>query len=139
MLTLHCDVSVASDRARFRAPELLRGIPDPFLSARLAEMVGLARARYLLFTAAELSAEEAGAMGLVGAVVPHEDLDAHVNELIARIATTGPAARTAVKRDLNRRLPQADVDLFRTAVRSAEMREGMAAFVQKREPVWPRG
>jgi enoyl-CoA hydratase/carnithine racemase len=138
VLTLHCDVSVASDRARFRAPELLRGIPDPFLSARLAEMVGLARARYLLFTAQEVTAEEAGAMGLVGAVVPHDDLDRHVNELIQRIATTGPAARSLVKRDLNRRLPQPDVDLFRTAVRSAEMREGMAAFVHKREPIWPR-
>ncbi len=50
-LTLRCDVAVASDQARFRVPELLRGIPDPFMSARLAEAVGLARARYLFFTA----------------------------------------------------------------------------------------
>ena len=138
VLTLHCDVTVASDRARFRAPELLRGIPDPFLSARLAEMVGLARARYLLFTAHEITAEAAGVMGLVGAVVPHEELDAHVDDLIERIASTGPAARSAVKRDLNKRLPQADVDLFRRAIRSAEMVEGMSAFVQKRPVVWPR-
>ena len=138
VLTLHCDVTVASDRARFRAPELLRGIPDPFLSARLAEMVGLARARYLLFTAQEITAEEAGVMGLVGAVVAHDNLDAHVDDLIARIAVTGPAARSAVKRDLNKRLPQADVDLFRRAIRSAEMVEGMSAFVKKRPVVWPR-
>lgn len=138
VLTLHCDVTIASDRARFRAPELLRGIPDPFLSARLAEMVGLARARYLLYTAEEITAEEAGVMGLVGAVVPHDELDSRVNELIERIATTGPRARSAVKRDLNRRLPQPDVDLFRNAIRSAEMREGMSAFVQKRPVVWPR-
>ena len=138
VLTLHCDVTVASDRARFRAPELLRGIPDPFLSSRLAEMVGLARARYLLFSAQEITAEEAGVMGLVGAVVPHDELDAHVDDLIQRIAVTGPAARSAVKRDLNKRLPQADVDLFRRAIRSAEMVEGMSAFVQKRPVVWPR-
>ena len=52
VLTLHCDVSIASDRARFRVPELLRGIPDPFLTSRLVEVVGLARARWLLFGAA---------------------------------------------------------------------------------------
>ena len=52
-------MAIASDRARFRAPELLRGIPDPFLTSRLVDVVGLARARYLLFTATELSADEA--------------------------------------------------------------------------------
>jgi enoyl-CoA hydratase len=138
VLTLHCDVTIASDQARFRAPELLRGIPDAFLSSRLAEVVGLARARYLLFTAAEITAAEAYAMGLVGAVVPHDELDAKVDEALERIALTGPKARTAVKRDLNRRLPVADVDLFRKAITSAEMREGMTAFIQKRPPVWPR-
>ncbi len=93
VLTLHCDVSIASDRARFRAPELLRGIPDPFLTARLAEMVGVARARYLLFSAQEISAAEAGAMGLVGVVVPHDELDARVDAVLAQVALTGPVAR----------------------------------------------
>lgn len=138
VLTLHCDVSIASDRARFRAPELLRGIPDPFLTSRLAEVVGLARARYLLFGAQEISAAEAGAMGLVGAVVPHDELDARVDAVLAQIARTGPAARAAVKREINQRLPAADVGLFYRAIRSVEMVEGMSAFVEKRPPVWPR-
>jgi enoyl-CoA hydratase len=138
VLTLHCDVTVASDRATFRAPELLRGIPDPFLTSRLAAMVGVARARYLLFSAKEISAAEAGAMGLVGAVVPHDELDAAVDEVIAQIAATGPGARAAVKRDLNQRLPLADVALFHRAIRSPEMVEGMAAFLEKRAPEWPR-
>ncbi|HEX8804507.1 MAG TPA: enoyl-CoA hydratase/isomerase family protein [Acidimicrobiales bacterium] len=138
VLALHCDVTVASDRARFRAPELLRGIPDPFLVARLVDVVGLARARYLLFGAREVDAAAAGAMGLVGAVVPHDQLDAHVDEVLAGIARTGPRARTAVKREINRRLPAADVGLFADAIRSPEMVEGMRAFVEKRPPVWPR-
>jgi enoyl-CoA hydratase/carnithine racemase len=138
VLTLHCDVSIASDQARFRAPELLRGIPDPFLTARLASVVGVARAKFLLFSARELSATEAGAMGLVGCVVPHDELDAATDELLASIARTGPAARAAVKRDLNQRLPEHDVELFFRAIRSPEMVEGMAAFVEKREPEWPR-
>jgi enoyl-CoA hydratase/carnithine racemase len=138
VLTMHCDVTIASDRARFRAPELLRGIPDPFLTSRLAEVVGLARARYLLFSAAEITAAEAGAMGLVGLVVPHDELDARVDAVLAQIALTGPRARAALKRDLNQRLPVADVGIFRTAIRSPEMTEGMRAFVEKRAPTWPR-
>jgi enoyl-CoA hydratase/carnithine racemase len=139
VLTLHCDVAVASDRATFRAPELLRGIPDPFMSSRLATVAGLARARYLLFTAAPISAAEALAMGLVGAVVAHDQLDAHTDWVLEQIARTGPAARAAVKRDLNQHLPPPDVPLFHRASRSPEMREGMAAFVEKRRPEWPRG
>jgi enoyl-CoA hydratase/carnithine racemase len=138
VLTVHCDVSIASDRARFRAPELLRGIPDPFLTSRLVEVVGLARARYLLFGAAEIDAEEAGRMGLVGTVVPHAELDARVDGVLANIARTGPAARAAVKRELNQRLPAADVGLFHRSIRSPEMVEGMAAFLEKRAPEWPR-
>jgi enoyl-CoA hydratase/carnithine racemase len=138
VLALHCDVSIASDRARFRAPELLRGIPDPFLSARLAEAIGLVRARSMLFTAREIDAAEAGAMGLVGQVVPHEQLDEAVEEALAAIARTGPSARSAVKRDLNARLPRSDTALFFHAIRSPEMTEGMSSFLERRPPVWPR-
>ena len=138
LLALHCDVSIASDRASFRAPELLRGIPDPFLTARLAEFVGLARARYLLFSAATVPAAEAAAMGLVGRVVPHDQLDDAVDEVLSAIAATGPAARRAVKQDLNRRLAPPDTQLFFRSIRSPEMAEGMAAFVEKRPPEWPR-
>ena len=62
-LAMHCDVTVASDRARFRVPELLRGLPDPHMSARLVDVVGLARARFLFFTAAEIDAAECGRDG----------------------------------------------------------------------------
>ena len=138
VLALHCDVAVASDRARFRAPELLRGIPDPYLVARLASAVGLVRARSLLFTAREVDAHEALAMGLVGQVVPHDELDGAVATVLEQVAATGPTARAAVKRDLNARLPAPDVGLFFNAIRSPEMVEGMAAFVEKRPPQWPR-
>jgi enoyl-CoA hydratase/carnithine racemase len=77
-------------------------------------------------------------MGLVGEVVPHDQLDDVVAERLAAIARTGPRARTAVKRDLNQRLPQADVALFFHAIRSPEMVEGMTAFLEKRDPEWPR-
>jgi len=137
-LVLHCDVAIASDRARFRVPELLRGIPDPFMSARLVQAVGLARARYLFFTADEIGAHEAAVMGIVGKVVPHDELDADTERVLTAIAKTGPLARAAVKRDLNRRLPVHDTDLMRKSIGTPEMVEGMRAFVEKREVNWPR-
>jgi enoyl-CoA hydratase/carnithine racemase len=136
-LALHCDVSIASDQSRFRVPELLRGLPDPFIGARLVASVGLARARFLLFTAAELDAPTAATMGLVGEVVAHADLDARVAWALEQIRLTGPGARAALKRDLNSRVPAADLGLF-ALVPSAEIAEGMASFVEKRAPRWPR-
>lgn len=138
-LILHCDVVVASDRARFRVPELLRGIPDPHMSARLAQVVGLQRARYLFFTADEFDAHEAAAMGLVGKVVPHDELGAETERVLRAIAQTGPRARTMVKRDLNKGLPAHSTQMFVDSFGSPEMVEGMRAFLEKRPVEWPRG
>jgi enoyl-CoA hydratase/carnithine racemase len=135
-LTLTSDLAVASERATFRAPELLRGVADCFLGARLASRVGMARAKHLLFTAARVDAAEALAMGLVARVVPHAELEAAAAETIARVRETGPAARTALKRDLNRQLPAIDFAMFAASLASDEMREGFAAFLAKRAPSW---
>lgn len=137
-LLLASDVSIASDQARFRVPELMRGVPDPWVAARLAAHVGLARARYLLFTGAVVEARDAEAMGLVGRVVPDAELDAQLAWTLAQIRLTGPRARAAVKDDLNRRLPPPDIEMFRRSLMSAEMVEGFQAFLEKRPPKWPR-
>lgn len=137
-LVLYADVSVASDRARFRIPELLRGAPDPFVAARLADTVGLARAKYLIFTASEIDAHEAEAMGLVGKVVPHDQLESHVAWVLEQVRLTGPQARAMLKDDINGRLAPPDYSLFRRAILSPEMVEGMKAFLEKRRPDWPR-
>ena len=134
-LCLHMDVTIASDRARFRLPELLRGLPDPQMTARLVAAVGLAKARYMVFTAGELDAREAEVMGLVGAVVPHEGLDAKVEWALEQIRLTGPGARALIKRDINAALPMHDMTMF-SRLSSAEMMEGMRSFVEKRPPVW---
>jgi len=134
-IALHCDVTIASDRARFRVPELLRGLPDPFMGARLTAAVGLARARFMIFTAEEWTAAEAMAAGLVGDVVHHDQLDERVAWALDRIRRTGPNARAVMKRDLNRLLPTHDLSLF-SQVGTAEMMEGMNSFVEKRDPVW---
>ena len=135
-MTLMSDISVVSARATFRVPELLRGVADCFLGARLASRIGMARAKYLLFTAQYFSAQEALAMGLISRVVPHEQLDAAVAETIEWVRQTGPRARTALKRDLNRQLPSIDFPMFAESLASDEVREGFTAFVDKRPPRW---
>src|SRR5437764_2605707 len=135
-MVLTSDVTVASARATFRAPELLRGVADCFLGARLASRVGIARAKYLLFAAQPFTADEALAMGLVARVVSHVDLETAVAETIAWVRATAPGARRALKRDLNRQLPLIDFTMFAESLASAEVREGFAAFVEKRPPRW---
>jgi len=138
VMTLMSDVSVVSDRATFRVPELLRGVADCYYGARLATRVGMARAKYLLFTAQYFSAAEALAMGLVSRVVPHETLDQAVAETVGWIRQTGPRARAMLKRDLNRQLPPIDMPMFAESLSSDEVREGFQAFVEKRPPAWTK-
>lgn len=135
-IALHCDVTIASDQALFRIPELLRGLPDPFMPDRLVAAVGLARARYLFFTAAEIDAATALRDGLIGEVVPHEELDEKVAWALDQIKAMGPSAKALVKREINRHLPASDPSLI-TQVPLAELREGMASFVERRPPNWP--
>ena len=138
-LLMHSDVSVAVETAVFRGPELLRGIPDPYMSARLADYVGLGKAKYLMFTASTLEAREAAAIGLVGRVAAPEDFEAAVDWTLEQIRRTGPEARSMIKDDLNRRLPRHDHNMFKRSMMSPEMAEGMKAFMEKRPPEWPRG
>jgi enoyl-CoA hydratase/carnithine racemase len=140
-LVLHCDVTIASDRARFRVPELLRGIPDPFMSSRLAAAVGLARARYLFFTAADLSAAEAEAMGLVNRVVPQAELETYVTDYARRIADNAPLTVTSIKRIVGEALKDpAERDLaaveamVKACFASEDYKEGRRAFMEKRKP-----
>jgi enoyl-CoA hydratase/carnithine racemase len=135
-LVLHSDVSLASERATFRAPELLRGAPDPWIAARLAQHVGLAQARWLLFTCAEIDAREAARIGLVGEVVAHQRLAERVEWVLEQVRATAPRARAMLKDDLVRRLPVPDVGMFRRAIMSPEMVEGMLAFLERRRPRW---
>ncbi len=137
-LALCSDISVASERATFRVPELLRGIADTLLSARLPQQVGMARAKYLMFTAAKIDATEAERIGLVAKVVPAQELESHVAWVVEQVRLMGPEARAALKRDVNAQLPAFDLATFLSSVRSPEMHEGVRAFLEKRAPRWPR-
>jgi enoyl-CoA hydratase len=136
LIAMLSDVAVASERATFRAPELLRGVADAGYAAYLPPHVGLARARDLLFTARTLDAREAVEMGLVARVVPHEQLEATAREVAESILRTAPEARAQIKRLLNAGYGLVDRMTFDASIRSDECREGFAAFAEKREPAW---
>lgn len=137
-ILMHSDVSLASESAVFRGPELLRGIPDPYMSARLADFVGLGKAKYMMFTAALVTAPEAEAMGLLGKVVPDDEFDEALEGMLEQIRLTAPGARAMIKADLNDPLRRHDHNMFKRSMMNPEMVEGMRAFIEKRKPEWPR-
>jgi len=137
LIAMMSDIAVASDRATFRVPELLRGIPDAFYSAALPAHVGVAVARDLMLSARPFDAAEAQRLGVISRVVPHEQLRDAALEAARQVLRTPPDARTHVKRMLNERYGLVDTQtMFWATYHSPEMREGMQAFMEKRQPSW---
>ncbi|MEJ2205782.1 MAG: enoyl-CoA hydratase/isomerase family protein [Gemmatimonadota bacterium] len=138
VMTLMSDLSIAVESAKFRVPELLRGVADPWVMGRLATRVGMAQAKRLAFTGRYFSAREALDMGLIGEVVHDDELDAAVAKTIEEVRMTGPRARTLAKRDFNQQLPTLHMEMFQETVGSPECIEAWVAFTEKRTPKWPR-
>jgi enoyl-CoA hydratase/carnithine racemase len=137
LIAMMADIAVASERATFRVPELLRGIPDAFYASALPAHVGVAVARDLMLSARPFDAAEAQRLGVISRVVPHDELRPAALEAARQILRTPPDARTHVKRMLNERYGFIDTQtMFGATYHSAEMREGMLAFMEKRQPSW---
>lgn len=137
LIAMLADIAVASDRATFRVPELLRGIPDATYAAVLPAHVGIAMARDLALSARRFDAAEARDLGVISRVVPHDELRTAALEAAAQILRTAPEARAQFKRMLNERYGIIDYPtMFGALERSPEPREGMLAFMEKRDPDW---
>jgi enoyl-CoA hydratase/carnithine racemase len=141
LIAMLADIAVVSDRATFRAPELLRGIPDATYAAVLPAHVGIAVARDLLLSGRRFDAAEAKRLGVISRVVPHDQLKDAAMEAVREILQTPPMARMHVKRMLNERYGLIDYQtMFWALEESPEPREGMRAFMEKRPPSWiPEG
>ena len=141
-VALACDFIYASEKAKLGQPEVTLGILPGFGGTqRLARRVGAARARELCMTGNMVGAQEALRIGLVNAVVPHEQLLTKVREVAAKIASRGPLAVAALKRVVLRGedvpLPTAnelEATAFASLFGTSDQREGMRAFLDKREP-----
>jgi enoyl-CoA hydratase len=137
LIAMMADIAVASDRATFRVPELLRGIPDATYAAVLPAHVGVAVARDLLLSARRFDAAEAVRLGVISRVAPHDDLRSAALEAARQVLQTSPDARLHVKRMLNERYGLIDYQtMFWALEHSPEPREGMQAFMEKRPPSW---
>jgi len=139
-LALACDFIYASEKAKFGQPEVKLGVIPGFGGTqRLARRVGLGRARELVYTGDMIDAAEALRIGLVNAVFAPDALLAKAMETAKKIAAQGPLAIAAAKRVM---LNGADADLrtaneleataFAALFGSADQREGMRAFLDKR-------
>ena len=136
LIAMLSDVTIASDRAVFAAPELRRGVADAYHAAILPEQVGIAIARDMLFTGRRLSAREAEAHGLVARVVAHDELEAATTDAVTDLLKSAPRARLALKRIINARYGAVDKLTFDDSLRGDEAREGFLAFTEKRAPSW---
>jgi enoyl-CoA hydratase/carnithine racemase len=144
-LALCCDVIVADETAVFGLPETTVGLVPGGGGTQLASRrLGPGKAADLIFTGRQVDAGEAVRIGLADRIVPAGAASQAAIELAARMAANSPiavkAAKTAIRQGggigLSAALEVEDA-AWRAAALSADRREGIAAFVQKREPKWP--
>ena len=143
-LAMSCTLRVASDNAAFGLPELSLGlIPGFGGTQRLARLIGKGRALELILTGRQLKAEEALAVGLVSRVVPPDELRAAAvalaRTILERAPIAVPLAIDAVSRGLEMSLDDGlayELALTGLAYSTADKEEGLAAFLEKRKPVW---
>ncbi|MBV8305567.1 MAG: enoyl-CoA hydratase/isomerase family protein, partial [Acidimicrobiia bacterium] len=136
MIAMLSDMAVASERATFRVPELLRGIADTHYGHVLARQVGPARTRDLMFTGRVLDAREAVEWGLVSRVVAHEELIGVATEVLVACCRTAPGARSDIKRELDAYYGLYDRIGMQASLGGEEAMEGWRAFKERRPPSW---
>jgi enoyl-CoA hydratase len=143
-LAMACTLRIAADSARLGLPEVKLGIiPGYGGTQRLARLVGRGRAMELLLTGEPIDAAEAYRIGLVNRVVSAADLLPACKELLKKMIVNGPIALALVMRAVDSGLDsgldealEMESAAFGVAAGTGDCREGIAAFLQKRKPVF---
>lgn len=140
-LSMACDFRICSENAVFGQPETGLGITPGFGGTqRLARLIGPGYAKQMIYTARNIKAPEALRIGLVNSVVAPEDLMPSAEKLASQIAANAPIAVRQCKKAINEGL-ELDMDqaialeekLFGECFATADQKEGMTAFVEKRK------
>lgn len=143
-IALSCDMIVASESARFGQPEINIGvIPGAGGTQRLTRAVGKAIAMEMILNDRRLTAQEAYQLGMVNRVVPVEGYLEEVLKLAEEIAARAPLAVRAAKKMINQAFEQmlsdglaAEKQEFYSLFATEDQKEGMQAFIEKRQPKW---
>lgn len=140
-ISMSCDIRICSENAVFGQPEVGLGITPGFGGTqRLARIIGVGKAKEMIYSAGNIKAEEAYRIGLVNAVYPQEELMDMAKKLANKIARNAPIAVRACKTAINEGL---DVDMdkaivveekaFGSCFETEDQVEGMKAFLEKRK------
>ncbi|HXQ62859.1 MAG TPA: enoyl-CoA hydratase-related protein [Acidimicrobiales bacterium] len=142
-LALACDLVVASDRARFGAPEINVGLWPYMITVPLMRSMPAKKALELMLTGRVVGADEAERIGFVTRVVPHAGLDAAVDELAATLASKSPAAMSLGRDAFYGVWDMAAADalshlhaMLTLTNQTEDAAEGITAFLEKRPPQW---
>jgi enoyl-CoA hydratase/carnithine racemase len=142
-LALACDMVIASDRARFGAPELNVGLWPYMVTVPMLRSMPPKKALELMLTGRVVGAEEADRIGFVTRVVPHDRLDAEVADVAAVLASKPPGVLRMGRDSFYAVLDSAATEalpylhaMLTVTSQTAEAAEGIAAFTEKRPPSW---
>ncbi len=141
-IAIACDIRLAADHAKLGQPEVGLGIPPAWGGTqRLPRIVGIGRAKEIVFSGRHVGAAEAKEIGLVNAVHPASDLLDEAKKLARTFLEKGPNALAASKKLINRTMETSmatgnihESKLFAEAFNGDEQREGMEAFLERRSP-----
>ena len=141
-IALGCDIIIASEKAKFGQPELNIGIiPGGGATQRLPRMIGVCRAKELIFTSDIITAEEAFNLGMINRVVPEDQLMPTAKEIAKKIATKSPAALKLAKQAINYGMQtnlesglKYEYELYSLSLSLEDKVEGVNAFLEKRAP-----
>ena len=145
-LALFCDMVIASEKASFGQPEIQVGVLPPIAAVALPEIVGPKKAMEMVLIGDRIRAAEAERLGLVNKVVPPEELQAAAEEFVGKLAKLSGAVLRLTKRAVRMGITHtgrfaeglaAVEELYLGPLMATEdAHEGLAAFMEKRPPVW---
>ena len=143
-LALGCDIVIATNRVRFSEVFAKRGLALDFGGTwLLPRLVGLARAREIALTGRIVEADEALRIGLVARIVAPPDLESEANEIATQLAAGAPLAQRFIKTGLSRSLDMTfeqsisyEDQAQAALLASNDLREGVAAFLERRDPTF---